>query len=71
MNSYTYGSEGGDDQSLTRDPDISGPDPMVKHSQIEGANGALFSPGTRVDGSFFDGCIMDAWSKHSTNATIP
>jgi hypothetical protein len=54
--SYTYGSEGGDDQSLTRDPDIIGPDPLVKHSTATGSGGALFSPGTRIDGVWFDGC---------------
>jgi hypothetical protein len=58
INSYTYGSEGGDNQSITRDPDISGPDPMVRHSQVASSNGALFSPGTRLDGSFFDGCLL-------------
>jgi hypothetical protein len=71
IDSYTYGSEGGDNQSLTRNPDISGPDPMVKHSQVASANGALFSPGTRLDGSFFDGCAVGAWLEHSTNVTIP
>lgn len=53
---YTYGSEGGDNQSLTRDPDITGPDPLVKHTDAAGAAGALFSPGTLVDASAFSGC---------------
>jgi predicted extracellular nuclease len=53
---YTYGGEGGDNQSLTRDPDITGVDPMVKHTATSGSSGALFSPGTKIDGSFFDGC---------------
>ncbi|MBN1217961.1 MAG: ExeM/NucH family extracellular endonuclease, partial [Anaerolineae bacterium] len=57
---YTYGGEGGDNQSLTRDPDITGPDPLIKHSVASGSNGALFSPGTRVDGSLFDGCSIPA-----------
>ncbi len=52
--SYTYGSEGGDNQSITRDPDITGS--FVKHSTATGANGALFSPGTQADGSAFSGC---------------
>lgn len=52
--SQVYGSEGGDDQSLTRDPDISGP--FVKHSGATGAAGALFSPGTMVNGVSFSGC---------------
>lgn len=53
---YTYGTEGGDNQSLTRSPDISGPDPLVKHSVAAGSGGALFSPGTGVDGTMFPGC---------------
>jgi len=51
-----YGSEGGDNQSLTRDPDLFGPEPLVKHTIAAGSGGALYSPGTRVDGSQFDGC---------------
>lgn len=54
--SYTYGSEGADNQSLTRDPDINGPEPLIKHSTATGAGGALYSPGTRTDGSQFSGC---------------
>ncbi len=53
---YTYGSEGGDDQSLTRSPDISGPEPLIKHSLAAGSGGVLFSPGTGVDGDAFPGC---------------
>ena len=49
--SASYGGEGGDDQSLTRDPDLSGT--FVKHSGAAGSGGALFSPGTRIDGSDF------------------
>lgn len=47
----TYGKEGGDNQSLTRDPDGTGA--FVKHSQAARSNGALFSPGRRLDGSSF------------------
>jgi len=54
--SYTYGSEGGDNQSLTRDPDVSGANPLVKHATATGSGGALFSPGKKVDGSQFAGC---------------
>src|SRR6185295_16263587 len=52
---YTYGSEGGNDQSLTRSPDITGADPLVQHLTAAGAVGR-FSPGTKVDGSSFSGC---------------
>lgn len=46
---FSYGGEGGDAQSLTRDPDFTGD--FVKHSNATGANGALFSPGEQVDGT--------------------
>lgn len=46
-----YGSEGGANQSLTRDPDLTGE--FVQHSDATDANGALFSPGTEVDGDPF------------------
>ncbi|MCB9080383.1 MAG: ExeM/NucH family extracellular endonuclease [Lewinellaceae bacterium] len=54
--SYTYGSEGGDNQSLTRDPDITGATPLVKHSTATGAAGRLFSAGSKVNGTRFSGC---------------
>ncbi len=56
IESVTYGSEGGDNQSITLDPDIVGTLPMVKHSVATGSDGALFSPGTKVDGVGFFGC---------------
>ena len=52
----SYGGEGGDNQSLTLDPDITGNEPRVKHSEATGSGGALFSPGTKIDGSQFEGC---------------
>ena len=52
----TYGSEGGYDQSLTRDPDVVGS--FVKHSLATNSSGALFSPGTLIDGSLFPGTIV-------------
>jgi len=51
-----YGSEGGDNQSLTLDPDITGSPPYVKHTVATGSAGSLYSPGTRIDGSAFAGC---------------
>lgn len=53
--SVTYGGDGGDNQSLTLDPDISGGS-FVKHSVATGSGSALFSPGTQIDGSSFSGC---------------
>ena len=51
----TYGSEGGDNQSLTLDPDLTGA-PWTKHSVATGSGGSLFSPGALIDGSQFGGC---------------
>jgi hypothetical protein len=50
---YSYGPEAGDGQSITRSPDIYGLEPLVKHTSAIGADGALFSPGCRVDGTPF------------------
>jgi len=54
--STSYGSEAGDNQSVTFDPDITGAEPRVKHSQASGSGGALYSPGAKIDGSQFEGC---------------
>jgi len=53
VDSVYYGSEGGDKQSLTRNPDITGD--FTKHSEVSEANGDLQSPGTKLDGTPFDG----------------
>lgn len=52
-----YGTEGGIDQSFTRDPDITGP--FVRHPIAKGSGGRRFSPGTRLDGARFFGCPRD------------
>jgi hypothetical protein len=52
--SATYGSDGGDDQALTRSPDILGQ--FSKHTLPAQAAGRRFSPGMRLDGSPFSGC---------------
>ena len=51
--SEIYGDFGEEDQSFTRDPDITGS--FVLHSTT--TSGSLFSPGTKHDGSFFNGCV--------------
>jgi hypothetical protein len=56
MAQVDYGVEAADDQALTRNPDISGPLPLVKHSLIAEAGGQIFSPGTRLDGGVFLNC---------------
>ncbi|MFQ6673519.1 MAG: lamin tail domain-containing protein, partial [Fidelibacterota bacterium] len=57
VTSSTYGSEAGEDQSITRDPDITGS--FVEHTQATGASGARFSPGTKINGSRFIGATID------------
>ncbi len=53
IDEVTYGGEGGNNQSLTRDPDITGG--FVQHSTVADAGGALFSPGAETDGTSFVG----------------
>lgn len=50
VQAVTYGSEGGDNQSLVRDPDWSNA-PLVKHTTTSTA--LRYSPGTRTDGKAF------------------
>jgi hypothetical protein len=56
ITSLAYGEEGGDNQSITRDPDIAGTVPLRKHSLATGSNGEIYSPGTMINGSNFSGC---------------
>jgi hypothetical protein len=60
INSHQYGSEAGDNQSITRDPDITGPNPMIRPSLAISSGGTLFSPDTRIDSSAFSGCSIKA-----------
>ncbi len=50
---YTYANEGGQNQSLTRFPDVTGNEPLLKHTDISQRR---FSPGTRTDGTDFADC---------------
>jgi hypothetical protein len=59
VNIYAYGSDGGD------------PNPMVKHSQATNANGAILSPGTKVDGSSFDSGSSNVWFKRAVHTWVP
>lgn len=54
--SLSYGAEGNQNQSLTRNPDLLGPLPLVPHSEVPDAGGALFSPGTKLDQTAFETC---------------
>lgn len=51
--SASYGGEGGGNQSITLNPDVTGVPPYVQHGSV--GNGS-WSPGTKSDGSLFDGC---------------
>ena len=63
--SYTYGTEGGNNTSLTRDPDLTGTDPLVQHTIASTSGGTSFSPGTKADGTAFSGCTSTRrrWSR--------
>ncbi len=52
----SYGPEGGQNQSLTRYPDLAETLPLFLHSEILEASGALFSPGVKLDGFSFGVC---------------
>ena len=54
---HIYPDAGNVDQSITRDPDITGSDTFVLHSLATGSGGSLFSPGTHIDGSPFGACV--------------
>ncbi len=57
IDSVGYGGAGavtgGSDQSITRDPDLTGG--FADHTGATGSGGAAFSPGTRIDGTPFGG----------------
>ncbi len=51
LTNVTYGSEGGQDQSLTRNPDLTG-----SFSQHGSVSSSMYSPGVKVDGTPFETC---------------
>lgn len=57
IDSVTYGSEGGDNQSLTRELEGDPEAALVKHTEITGENGAVYSPGRCADGVRFEMCL--------------
>lgn len=61
---YFYSTEGGNDQSVTRNPDIIGPDPLVQHTTV--GSGLRFSPGRKIDGTTFTGCAAPTNTATST-----
>ncbi len=52
----SYGPEGGLNQSLTRNPDLTGHFPLELHGEIPLAEGRWYSPGVKLDGSVFGMC---------------
>src|SRR5207253_1625978 len=58
ISQFSYGGstglDGNNGQSLTRSPDITGS--FVQHTAAEGANGRLFSPGLKTNGTPFGNC---------------
>ncbi len=67
--SHIYGSEGGNNQSVTRDPDITGT--FTEHSTATGSGGSLFSPGTGIDGTSFGGCSGGGDTAPAVTSTDP
>ncbi|GAB4577604.1 MAG: hypothetical protein Fur0022_03350 [Anaerolineales bacterium] len=55
--------------SLTRDPDITGPDPLVQHDTATGSGGALFSPGTQINGTPFSDCAIPIHTLQGSGST--
>ncbi|MCJ7717611.1 MAG: lamin tail domain-containing protein [Anaerolineales bacterium] len=51
----SFGSEGGFNQSLTRNPDLLGY-PLERHSDIPAAENRLYSPGLKLNGEVFVDC---------------
>jgi hypothetical protein len=52
-------------QSLTRYPDLSGPDELVWHAAAPGSEGRWFSPGVKISGEQFPGCLGSSSSTSS------
>ncbi|MGN8225884.1 lamin tail domain-containing protein [Gracilimonas sp. BCB1] len=49
--SLTYGSEANSDESITRNPDLTGS--FAQHETADTKDASSFSPGTRIDGTYF------------------
>ena len=68
LDTYSYGNEGGANQSLVRFPDICGS--FQQHSTVAEA-GAAFSPGTTVNGAVFDNDDSDSDGVDDCNDGCP
>ncbi len=58
------------DQASTLDPDVTGLT-FVDHSTANGSGGALYSPGTKIDGTAFAGCPAPADVAPEVSSTDP
>lgn len=61
------GANGGNNNSVTRDPDLSGG--FVEHASASTSGGSLFSPGTFADGTNFSGCTAPTCGISITGAS--
>ena len=68
IDQVSYGSIGGNDQSITLFPDGEGAE-FVLHSSLDQSQGALFSPGTSVDSRVF--LVLLEEEKFPGNAVVP
>jgi len=71
VDQHQYGTNADGGQSITRDPDVIGPDPMVRHSLANCSEGALYSPGTHIDGSTFMACSVNFSLKAASRSWGP
>jgi len=65
LDAYTYGPEGGSDQSLTRSPDLTGD--FFLHTEALGSFAAPMSPGTCING----GALPECQGSCVPNCTLP
>ena len=66
--SYEYGNEANHDQSITRDPDLTGN--FVKHSDATGSNGTLFSPGMKINNDKSLPIKLNSFTSKITNGRV-
>ncbi len=65
---YTYGSEGGNNESITRSPDLTGS--FTAHKTADTGDASSYSPGTKLDGTTFQPSVSitgaEGWRMMST-----
>lgn len=58
VSTYVFEAMGTSHASLTREPDITGVDPMKSHVDVADSGGTKYSPGKKTDGTAFSGCNL-------------